>query len=49
MINRPERVLQKGDEQTVTCKCGNSFKIAHDVREAICPKCGQTVNWRLSK
>ncbi len=49
MINRPERVLQKGDEQTVTCKCGEIFKVPHDAREATCPKCNQSVNWGLRK
>lgn len=48
-INRPERVLQKADEQTVTCKCGQTFKVSHDAREGICPKCTQVVNWGLRK
>lgn len=48
-MNRPERVLQKGAHQTVTCKCGHSFKVDQGERKATCPKCNQPVNWGLRK
>lgn len=48
-MNRPERVLQKGEDQTVTCRCGNTFTASHDAREATCPKCQTSNNWGLRK
>jgi len=48
-MNRPERVLKKNDGQAVTCSCGHTFNVPYNAKEASCPRCGNTVNWGLSK
>ncbi len=48
-MNRPERVLQKGEHQMVTCKCGHVYAAAHESKEATCPKCNASNQWGLRK
>jgi ribosomal protein S27E len=46
---RPERVLIKGETQTVNCPdCGKSITVDSRTTQIACG-CGQSINWSLRK
>lgn len=46
---RPERVLNKGEHQTVYCSCGNTIIAQNGAMNTTCTKCGTELNWGLRK
>jgi predicted RNA-binding Zn-ribbon protein involved in translation (DUF1610 family) len=46
---RPERVLSKGEHQTVYCSCGNTIIAQNGAMNTTCSKCGSELNWGLRK
>lgn len=53
MYKRPQEVStlakNEGGGQLVKCQCGHDFNVPREVMEAVCPHCGEALNWALKK